>query len=187
MVRKQQRWAAALCLTLAGCSGPLSSDPQLSSKLRLTRPEWNVSPTSTAAPRGLTADDLVGPDGRCAGEAAEAGATPGALNFQAGPEAPSGRPAATPAPPAEPIGRGVALEMTECDVVRSAGHTDQVEIAANERGERSVVLTYLQGPHPGIYRFTSGRLTSIERAPGAEAPVAAKPSGKKPAKKPAPN
>jgi hypothetical protein len=186
---------AAFCLALAGCSSQPSSDAELKSKLRLTRPEWNVSPLSAAVPRGVTADDLVGPDGRCAGDPAPAapaapagtGAGPRALYFQAGPEVPSGRPAAAPAPSAEPSGRGIALEMTECDVIRAAGHTDQVEISANERGERSVILSYLQGPHPGIYRFVSGRLKSIERAPVPDVPVAAKPSGKKPAKKPVPN
>jgi len=60
--------------------------------------------------------------------------------------------------------------MTECEVVRRAGQVDKVDLAANDRGERSVVLTYLRGPAPGIYRFTAGRLTSIERAP--EAPAA---------------
>jgi hypothetical protein len=192
---RQRGWTVAplclaLCLALAGCSSQPSSDAEVRSKLRLTRPEWNVSPVSAAVPRGVTADDLVAPDGRCAGDPApaETGTRPGALNFQAGPEVPSARPAATPAPSAEPSGRGgIALEMTECDVIRAAGHTDQVEISANERGERSVILSYLQGPHPGIYRFVSGRLKSIERAPVPDVPVAAKPSGKKPAKKPVPN
>ena len=39
--------------------------------------------------------------------------------------------------------------------------------ASNERGERSLVLTYPKGSRPGIYRFVAGRLTSIERAPDA--------------------
>ena len=74
--------------------------------------------------------------------------------------------------------------MSECDLVRAVGYTGQVEISRNERGERSVVLTYLQGEHPGIYRFVSGRLKSIERTP--ELPAAAKPTApKKPGKKPA--
>jgi hypothetical protein len=43
------------------------------------------------------------------------------------------------------------------------------------------VITYIRGPRPGIYRFTAGRLTSIERAPeapGAKAKPKAKPSKK---------
>jgi hypothetical protein len=66
--------------------------------------------------------------------------------------------------------------MTECNVVRTAGYTDRVEIATNERGQRTVVLTYAQGPHAGIYRFVSGRLASIERGP--EAPAPAKPTAR---------
>ena len=74
--------------------------------------------------------------------------------------------------------------MTECEVVRRAGPVEKVDLAANERGERSVVLTYLRGPAPGIYRFTAGRLSSIERAPEA-APAPEKPRKATNAKKPA--
>jgi hypothetical protein len=75
--------------------------------------------------------------------------------------------------------------MTECDVVRRAGPVEKVDLGANERGERSLVLTYLRGPLPGIYRFTGGRLLSIERAPTApaapEKPQKTTNGGKKPA------
>jgi hypothetical protein len=47
-----------------------------------------------------------------------------------------------------------------------------------------VVLTYLRGPAPGIYRFTAGRLLSIERAPEAP-PAPEKPRKATNAKKPA--
>jgi len=184
--------AAALLLALAACSSPneQASDADLRTKLRLTKPDWAqaVTPTIRAA-RPLGPDDFVGPDGRCAGDPAPADGPsgPGALYFQAGPEA---GPAPAPLAPgsAQPGGSrpgpGIALEMSECDLVRAAGYTGQVEISRNERGERSVVLTYLQGEHPGIYRFVSGRLKSIERAP--ELPAAAKPAApKKPGKKPA--
>jgi hypothetical protein len=53
--------------------------------------------------------------------------------------------------------------MTECQVVGIIGATDRVEIGANERGERTVTLTYLSGDRPGIYRFRNGRLASMER------------------------
>ena len=183
---------AALFLALAACSAPSEQTPDsdLRTKLRLTRPDWTQSmkPTVNAA-RALGPEDFVGPDGRCAGDPApaEGPSAPRALYFQAGPET---NPApAPPAPGSAPPGssqpgRGVALEMSECDLVRAVGYTGQVEISRNERGERSVVLTYLQGERPGIYRFVSGRLKSIERAP--ELPAAAKPAApKKPGKKPA--
>jgi hypothetical protein len=72
---------------------------------------------------------------------------------------------------------GIALQMTECDVVRRAGSPDRVEAGANQSGERSVVLTYMRGPKPGVYRFVGGRLASIERGP--EAPAPARQQGKK--------
>ena len=61
--------------------------------------------------------------------------------------------------------RGVALGMTECDLVALAGPTDRIEIGADERGQRSAVLTYPNGDRAGIYRFTSGLLTVIDRVP----------------------
>jgi hypothetical protein len=62
--------------------------------------------------------------------------------------------------------------MTECDVVRRAGAPEQLQIG-DERGERATVITYIHGPRPGIYRFSAGRLTSIERAPEAPGAKAA--------------
>jgi len=158
----------------------------------------------------MTAADLVGPDGRCAFEAAPmiapAGrATPDAvaqspaadpinprsnqaLYFTAGPE--TGRtasvgPGALP-PQVRGGSSGIALQMTECQVVQVAGYTDRVEIGANERGQRAVTLTYLSGERPGIYRFVGGRLASMERV--AEQPQQAKKPQKqtKTAKKTAP-
>jgi hypothetical protein len=183
---------AALFLALAACSAPSEQTPDtdLRTKLRLTRPDWAQSMRPTVNPaRALGPEDFVGPDGRCPGDPApaEGPSAPRALYFQPGPEAnptpPPPAPGSAPPGSAQP-GRGVALEMSECDLVRAVGYTGQVEISRNERGERSVVLTYLQGERPGIYRFVSGRLKSIERAP--ELPAAAKPTvPKKPGKKPA--
>jgi hypothetical protein len=61
--------------------------------------------------------------------------------------------------------------MTECEVVRVAGYTDRVQINADERGRRSVTLTYMSGDRPGIYHFIDGRLATMERV---EVPVAPK-------------
>jgi hypothetical protein len=79
-----------------------------------------------------------------------------------------------PAPPA-PAVRGIGLEMTECEVERTAGYTDRVEITNDQQGQRHVVLTYAQGEHAGIYRFDGGRLKSIERAPDAPLQASTKP------------
>ena len=195
---------AVLAIALGGCSTDLSSfsaadlnpfkgnDP-------LRQSDYNYfykRDTVSAGP--VTATDLVGPDGRCAFEAApmtSAGAPPPqaaadapppaaapinprsnqALYFTAGPE--SGRVASAPpgALPPEVRGgpRGISLAMTECQVVSVAGYTDRVEISGGERGERVTTLTYLSGDRPGIYRFRGGRLVSMERV--AEPPQAKKP------------
>jgi hypothetical protein len=74
--------------------------------------------------------------------------------------------------------------MTECEVVRTLGQPQNVEIQPNERGERTAVMTYTRGVRPGTYRFSAGRLTAIERGPAPpEEPKAQKkpaPKGKKP-------
>jgi hypothetical protein len=79
-------------------------------------------------------------------------------------------------------GAGIALEMSECDVVQRLGQPSNIEGSANERGDRLMVLTYMGGERPGIYRFVAGRLVTIER--GAEPPPPEQPAKKKkPAKK----
>jgi hypothetical protein len=77
------------------------------------------------------------------------------------------------------IPAAIALEMSECDVVKRAGIAEKVDIGTNDRRERTATLTYTKGQRPGIYQFTAGRLASMELAP--EAPGSAKPA-KKPAK-----
>jgi hypothetical protein len=75
---------------------------------------------------------------------------------------------------------GIALEMTECQVVRTLGQPQSVEINP-QPGMRRATLTYTGVERGGIYQFTGGRLTSVER--GNEplpAPVAKKPAAKKP-------
>lgn len=156
--------------------------------------------------RVVTAADLIGPDGRCAFEAGPAapGAMPSpgpgapeaaepidprsnrALYFTAGPQASTqqpGIPSNAGVPPEVRGGpRGVALAMTECEVVRLTGYTDRVEIGADERGRRSVALTYMTGDRPGIYRFSDGRLVSMERIEGLPAPKKQAPRKTKTAK-----
>jgi hypothetical protein len=172
--------AVALSLTLTACSSwelPEFKKPDLT----FYSPELNVfTPKETAA--AVTGNDLIAADGHCAGDAPASQA----LNFQAGPQVgntANGAAAAIPSPEAKSIGHGVALNMTECDVIRAIGPTNQIEVATNERGQRSVVLTYPQGERSGVYRFVGGRLVSIERGPDAPAP--AKVKAKKPPPKPA--
>jgi hypothetical protein len=118
----------------------------------------------------VTAEDLVSADGLCPGMA-----PPGA-----GVDANALTDGAAGAPPASTTG-SVALGHTECDVVRGIGAPDNVSLSSNPRGDRVAVVNYSRGQRAGIYTFTAGRLTSIERAPE----TAAQPKGAKPKKKPA--
>ena len=76
------------------------------------------------------------------------------------------------APPTDGfVGTGIALEMSECDVIERAGSPANIDVGANARGERTTVITYRQGERAGIYRFINGRLNSIERVADPEAPA----------------
>jgi hypothetical protein len=148
---------------LAGCS---SAANMFSSDLLSRDAEWfsrpsrvfirNVSietpPLSPDKP--VSPDDLITADGVCPGMAPPVGASDAnALSAADGAAAGGGRPGI------------VALGHTECDVARGAGTPANVSISNNGRGDRVALLTYPQGPRAGIYTFTAGRLTSIERAP----------------------
>jgi hypothetical protein len=82
--------------------------------------------------------------------------------------------------PAPSTSGTVALGHTECDVVRGIGAPDSVNLSSNQRGERQAVVTWSRGPRAGIYTFTAGRLSSIERGPEPVVqPKVAKPRAKK--------
>ena len=155
---------------LAGCSSApsiLSTDAGWFSKPLpvFNAPNWNsstrIAPLSS---RPVGPEDLLTADGSCPSNSPVAAATDGT--------------ASAPADAAPPSGGNVALDMSECDVVRRAGAPERFEIGS-EGGARTATLTYLRGERPGIYRFVGGRLVSVERAP--EAPAPAKPQ--RPAKR----
>jgi hypothetical protein len=173
--------AATLALALAACSMDSGLFSKGDSKPDATY-TMHQAPKGDSKQRVVRAEDLIDASGRCPGEAVPA--APQALNFTAGPQ--SGPATATPPPPAAgggtpPVSTGVGLGMTECEVVRALGHTDRIEISTNERGQRSVTLTYLTGARPGIYRFVAGQLVSLERA--GDAPAEPKPTKPKKAAK----
>lgn len=158
--------AALAIMALGGCGSfsdlmPKSSD--------VTSFEWNpyskassgsIAPRFSATP--ATAADFVNADGSCAGmQTATADGEPTA---------------------ALPTGGSVTLQMTECAVVRALGMPERVDLGSNERGERTAKLLYSRGERPGLYSFTAGILTEIERVEPPEPP---KPQ-KKPPPKPAP-
>jgi hypothetical protein len=119
-----------------------------------------------------TAEDLASAEGFCPGMAPPGG--PAGANALADGAAGAGAPAPTTT-------GTVALGHTECDVVRGIGAPDSVNLSNNPRGDRVAVINYSRGQRAGIYTFTGGRLTSIERGPEPVAqPKVVKPRAKRP-------
>ncbi len=202
--------AVAAALALGGCSanmfdkneGGAFSKPITSIFERPDGSQFSSAKTGIDFGGPVGPDDLVGADGRCAAPVAQApppaapaeppAPAPAAdrpVGGMAGELANRPPPVATPQPasgPAAdagvpPVLGGIALGMTECQAVARAGQPGTVEVSAGDKGERRVVLTYLSGPWPGIYRFSDGRLKVIDRAPLP--PEQPKPAKKKPNKK----
>ena len=111
--------------------------------------------------RPITANDLVNANGSCP--------PPAAVPPQ--PPAP-GQAAVAPAPvdTAASLGGGIALGMSECDVVFRAGQPSAVQIGSLPNGDRTAVLTFDTGPRAGIYRFERGALKELDAVPVAAAP-----------------
>jgi hypothetical protein len=156
MAKERNAWrrAAAAVLTVAavalgGCGSGRGLNPSTwfegseSDSRPVTGEETGFTVSSGASEasvtREVTASDLVGPDGQCAGVSAD--------------------------PSSAPPARGIALSMKECETVAVAGVPEQVNIGASEGGDRRAVLTYTKGDNAGIYTFVSGRLKIIERLP----------------------
>lgn len=163
----------ALAPLIAGCSGAsdlMSRDAEWFSRSgRLFIRNVSIESPPLTPDKPVRPDELVSADGACPGMP-----SPGA-DAQALTDGPAGAP---PAP-----GGTVALGHAECDVVRGIGAPDSVNLSNSPGGERVAVVTWSRGARAGIYTFTSGRLSSIERGPEPVAPpkVAKKPPKKKPA------
>lgn len=124
----------------------------------------------------ITANDLVDASGACPNHVAPAptaSANPG--------ESSAASPDAAPL-----LGAGVALGMSECDVVARLGQPSAVNLGRNPNGLRSAILTYDSGLRPGIYRFENGRLSEMDRVEVPPPPPEKKTTKKKPAKPGAP-
>jgi hypothetical protein len=179
--RKRLLALFVLAPVIAGCSG--ASD-MFSSDLLSRDAEWfsrsgrlfirSIEAPPLSPNRPITAEDLVSAEGFCPGM-----------------EPPGGSPAdANAAAPVPSTSGTVALGHTECDVVRGIGPPANVSLSSNPRGDRVAVITYSQGQRAGIYTFTAGRLSSIERGPDQPAPpktAKSKASKKKPTTNPQPS
>ena len=173
--QRENRMAASavVMVALAAILGACSADLSLNNLTLTPKPDglpknsdwaqaWGRSSSGT-----VTTADLVGPQGQCP--------RPPLASAQSATTAGQGQ-------AEQLLPGGIALAMSECEVVNRAGPVEKMELGTTGRGDRSLVLTYLTGPWPGIYRFTGGRLVSIERAPAAPQPPA-KPTSR--SKKPA--
>ncbi len=150
---------AVLLPVIGACSADLSLNNVTLVKpdALLRKPDWTTysGNKDEFGLRPVTSEDLVGPDGTCAAQSAAV--------------ATAGEPVLPPGTPT--VQGGIALQMTECDVVRRAGLATKVDLGTTANGERSALMTFTRGPHPGVYRFAGGRLVSIERAPGPDTPA----------------
>jgi hypothetical protein len=111
--------------------------------------------------RPITANDLVNSNGSCPPPAV-APAPPPAPGQAVAPAAPVDTSAL--------LGGGIALGMSECDVVFRAGQPSSVQIGSLPNGERTAVLTFDSGARAGIYHFERGTLREMDMLPMAAAP-----------------
>jgi hypothetical protein len=127
--------------------------------------------------RPITANDLVNGNGSCPLPAA-----PAQPAVASGGNQPT--PAAPPAAPS-PLGGGIALGMSECDVVNRAGAPTAVQIGKAPNGTRTAVISFNSGPRAGVYHFEGGSLMEMDSVPQAAAPppAVAKKKATKSAKK----
>jgi hypothetical protein len=164
-------------LSLGACSGTIFAMPDFESfrppdTSTLFRP-YSVTSYKEKPLPPVTAEDLVDQDGRCAVATAPAAEQPAGEQATA-----MAQPESSPTDAGLPqIPGGIALDMTECDVVKRAGIPQRVEIGS-EGGERRTTITFLGGLRPGIYHFAGGRLRSMDRAP--EPPPQPKPTRRAP-------
>jgi hypothetical protein len=177
--RKRLFTLLVLAPVMTGCSSMpdlfqsdlLSKDAEWFSRTgRILSKNVSIEAPPLTPDKPVTPGDLVSADGGCPGLSPAGGSAD--ANASTGNTAPAPSTTGT-----------VALGHTECDVVRGIGVPDSVNLSNNSRGDRVAMISYSHGQRAGIYTFTAGRLTSIERGaePVEQPPKAAKSKSKKPA------
>jgi len=156
----------ALAAALCGCSDFDTSGSWFAKPLRLYGSNLGYTYTQfddARMDRPITANDLVDANGACPRYVVPS--PPPAAG--AGPDAG----AANPTDAASLLGAGVAIGMSECDIVARLGSPTAVNVGRSPRGDRAVALTFNSGPRPGVYRFAGGRLTEMDRVEVPQVPA----------------
>jgi hypothetical protein len=165
--------ALAMAVALSGCGG-IDFD---------TTGSWFSKPLDVFGSKGgytysnvgdareehpITANDLVDANGACPGTAPP----PAADNA-----------GAASSDMASLLGGGIAIGMSECEVIARLGQPTAVNLGRGPSGDRSAIMTFRSGPRPGIYRFEAGRLSEMDRVEEAAPAPRPDPAKKKSAKK----
>jgi hypothetical protein len=116
----------------------------------------------------ISANDLVDQNGSCPTPVAASSPAPATQDNKAA----GGNDAAL-------LNAGIAIGMSECEVVQRLGRPNSVNLGTNPNGLRGVVMTYSSGSRPGVYRFEAGRLTEMDRLEQPAAQAEQKPFAKK--------
>jgi hypothetical protein len=147
----------AVTFALCGCSSFDTSGAWFSKPLNLFGANlgYTYSQLDEAKmDRPITANDLISANGACPRPAVPTAA-----------QTASGSPDASAAnspDTAALLGGGVAIGMSECDVVARLGQPTAVNIGRGPNGDRAVALTFNSGPRPGVYRFAGGKLKEMD-------------------------
>jgi hypothetical protein len=181
-IRSGASAALAMTLALAGCSNLDTTEAWFRKPVDMFGRSGGYTFADVGESRRsrpIAANDLVAANGTCAPLAAP-------------PQAPLANAGQGASPAASPgtdglIDEGIALGMSECDVVYRAGQPSGVQLGSNPNGDRTAILTYSGGPRPGIYHFERGELMQMDRVaeppPPPEAPKKKAAKIKKPPKK----
>jgi hypothetical protein len=173
--KRVTRVAVPLAALLLLCACSTTETPQPTGKVSdmFATPEWAKGNQARAATtRAITQNDLINQDGSCAAPASTDGVAPVTSDADS---------ALTGQGELPQVQGGVALGMTECQVLQRTGAPDTFNISA-EGTDRVATLTVTRGAWPGLYQFRGGRLTQIEQV---AVPATAKPTRSAKSKKPA--
>jgi hypothetical protein len=154
----------AALLLVSACATPDTTEPTGKLSDTFATPSWaQANQARTTTTRAITQNDLINQDGSCAAPASTDGVAPVSTDADAALAGQGELPQ---------VQGGVALGMTECQVMQRTGAPDTFNISA-EGADRVATLTVTRGSWPGLYRFRGGRLVSIEQV---AVPAQAKPA-----------